>query len=113
MPISQLCTTASENDSIVHAIGGIEDHVHLLLEISRKMALSDLVKDIKVKATHWLLKKSQSFNCFEWQVGYGGFSISLPTVDVVKQYIMQQEEHHKVCTSISEWNEFVFHKGVI
>jgi REP element-mobilizing transposase RayT len=109
----QMCATASENESIVHAIGGVEDHVHLLLEISRKTALSDLVKDIKVKATHWLSTKCQSFNDFEWQGGYGGFTISLPTLDIVKQYIMRQEEHHKVITSTSEWNEFVFKKGVI
>lgn len=96
---------------IVHAIGGIEDHVHLLFEAPRNMALADVVKQIKVTTSSWLANQGSSWRDFEWQIGYGAFSISLPTLEAVKQYIMQQEEHHKSSSTTNEWNEFLIKKG--
>lgn len=95
---------------ITHSIGGIEDHVHLLIEISRTIALSDLVKEIKAATSHWMTMKDLSL---EWQTGYGAFSLSVPTLEIVKEYIIQQEEHHKHFDQSNEWNEFIMKKGLI
>lgn len=102
---------ASRADCIMHAIGGVEDHVHLLIEISRTTALSDLVREIKSAAICQL--RNHSFNDFDWQTGFSAFSISLPTIGAVKQYIAQQEEHHKQYTYADKLNEFILKKGVI
>ncbi len=108
----QMCKTAREIECTVHAVGGIEDHVHLLLEVSRKMPLSDVVRETKVRATHWLLNKTRAGDGFEWQSGYGAFTISLPAVPAVRAYILGQEEHHKASNSKSEWGDFVLRSGV-
>ena len=99
-----------ENKGIAHAIGGIEDHIHLLMEVPKDKALSDLVRDIKSAGTQLLIKENPSF---EWQTGLGAFSVSLPTLDRVKQYIQNQEEHHKSKTTLKEWNEFLTRKGLL
>ena len=89
---TELSRVICENKGNVYAIGGIEDHVHLLVEVPKDKALSDLVRDIKSAGTQLLIKKDP---LFEWQIGFGAFSISLPSLDIVKQYIQNQEEHHK------------------
>lgn len=109
---TEMANVVSKTGGICHSVGGIEDHVHLLIETSRNIALSDLINEIKVAASHWISLKGHTFQDFEWQIGYGAFSISLHTVEAVKQYIMQQEEHHKKATSNHEWNEFILNKGL-
>jgi putative transposase len=109
----KLSVIISEGGNVVHAIGGVEDHVHLLVDVSRNMQLSELVGSIKAKSTHWLSGKADTFRDFEWQAGFGGFSISSPTADAVKTYIAQQEEHHKQTSSAHEWNNFVLKKGLV
>lgn len=104
---------AYKKNCVVHAIGGVEDHVHLLIDVSRTIALSDLVQEIKGSASRWLSTNDRSFLDFDWQTGYGAFSISASTVGAVKQYIMQQEEHHKQSTYSVEWNEFLLKKGLM
>lgn len=105
--------TVSRQNSVVQAIGGVEDHIHLLIEISRNTSLSELVKEIKGAGLRWLLAKGSSFYDFEWQVGYGAFTISISAISAVKQYIMQQEEHHKISSYTTEWNELILKSGLI
>jgi REP element-mobilizing transposase RayT len=103
-----MSNAVASHGGVIHEIGGISDHVHLLLEIPKNRALSDLIREIKTSATHWLKMIDRSrFRDFEWQTGYGAYTTSLTTVDIVKGYIQQQEEHHRVKTFQEEWNEFV------
>jgi REP element-mobilizing transposase RayT len=87
--------------------------MHLLLEIPRAVALSDLMMTLKGATSHWIKSVEKKLDDFEWQVGYGAFSISYSTIDTVRQYILKQEEHHKATSYSNEWNEFVLKKGVI
>lgn len=105
---SEFARVIVENKGIPHAIGGIEDHVHLLMEVPKDKALSDLVKDLKSAASQILLRLNPFF---EWQTGFGAFSISFSTLEGVKQYIQNQEEHHKSKSVLNEWNEFLIGKG--
>jgi REP element-mobilizing transposase RayT len=109
----RISETACQHKCHVHAIGGIEDHMHLLLEIPRAVALSDLMMTLKGATSHWIKSVEKKLDDFEWQVGYGAFSISYSTIDTVRQYILKQEEHHKATSYSNEWNEFVLKKGVI
>ena len=103
--------TVVKTGGITHAIGGIEDHVHLLIDAPKNLALSDLIKKLKVSSTHWVSSKDLKIQNFEWQTGFGAFSISLPTLDAVKQYILQQEEHHKTTSAKDEWNKLLLKRG--
>lgn len=111
---NQMTDVVVNNRGIIHAIGGIEDHVHILLEMPKDKALSDLIRDVKTTATHWLKGQDRSrYNDFAWQVGYGAFTVSYSGVEGVKSYIQQQEIHHHKKTSKEEWDEFFMKRGAV
>lgn len=74
------------------AIGGVADHVHLLVSLKSKHRLDYFLRDLKADSSvrlHTELKKK-----FEWQKGYGAFSVSPSSIEGVKKYIANQEKHH-------------------
>lgn len=74
------------------AIGGIEDHIHLLIGLKSKHRLDYFLRDLKADSSGWVhreLKKQ-----FEWQKGYAAFAVSPSNVEGVKKYVLTQEEHH-------------------
>lgn len=95
----------------VHEIGGIEDHVHILMETPKGSSLSDLIREMKTASTHWLKSVSREYRQFEWQTGYGAFTISYSNLDVVRKYIQNQEEHHQQNTCKDEWENFFISKS--
>lgn len=76
-------------------IGGIENHVHLLVEISNLDNFTNLIKNTKSYSSSWVKKQFPIANNFAWQDGYGSFSVSYSQIDKVKTYIQNQKEHHK------------------
>ncbi len=76
------------------AIGGIEDHVHLLVGSKTSHRLDYFVRDLKADSSEWIHKEMQR-RLFAWQKGYGVFSVSPSNIDAVKRYILGQEKHHK------------------
>jgi len=74
------------------AIGGIEDHVHLLVELKPDMTVPKAVNLIKSNSSRWMKRKD---NRFSWQEGYSSFSVSASTIPVVKRYVLNQEVHHR------------------
>jgi len=84
-------------------IGGVEDHVHILIDAPRHVSLSDLMEDVKAKSSSFM---NRYYPGFAWQVGYGAFSIGIRAQDNVVKYIQNQEEHHKTVSLASEWNQF-------
>ena len=79
----------------VIAINGIANHVHLLFVLSRNHSLSKIVGRLKKGTTDWVKKQSDEFSYFAWQAGYGAFSVSYSDIGQVKQYIRNQQNHHK------------------
>jgi len=86
-------------------INGVEDHVHVLCNLSRKLAIMNLVEAIKTEPSKWLKTKGPQFAEFHWQAGYGVFSVSQSNVEAVKTYIANQEEHHKKTTFQDEFRK--------
>jgi REP element-mobilizing transposase RayT len=76
-------------------VGGVEDHVHSLCALARTCSPADMVKEIKRGSSLWIKSKSAPLEEFSWQNGYGIFSIGSSQVAVVKEYIENQEEHHR------------------
>ena len=89
------------------AIGGVEDHVHILCLLSKSIALSELVGKVKANSSKWMKKKGEQYDDFYWQKGYGGFSVNPLETDVVVKYIQSQEEHHKKRTFQEEYRLFL------
>lgn len=82
-----------EHDSQVIKINNMSDHIHILINQSKKHDISTLIKHVKQSSSKWLKTKTNSR--FSWQRGYSAFSISQSNLDVVTQYIENQEEHHR------------------
>ena len=74
------------------AIGGMEDHIHLLVSLSSEMSTARVVNLIKSNSSKWLRDKNRDF---AWQKGYAAFSVSASALDSVAKYINTQPEHHK------------------
>ena len=87
-----------ENESIPILINGTEDHVHVLCIMSKNIALSKLTEQIKRHSSRWIKTLSSHYRQFSWQGGYAGFSVSKSLLGKTKNYIMNQEEHHKRMT---------------
>lgn len=77
------------------AIGGVANHVHILLNIKPNIALSDLVRDIKANSSRFVNEKRLVKGKFSWQDGFGAFSYSISQLDDVIRYIQNQEDHHR------------------
>jgi putative transposase len=76
------------------AIGGVEDHVHILLSLPSTVPIALAIREIKSASSHWL-HESCLIPHFEWQTGYGAFSIGWTQVESTKAYIARQNEHHR------------------
>jgi REP element-mobilizing transposase RayT len=95
----------------VHAINGIEDHIHLLVEIRPDIAVSDFIKDVKV-ASSIFIKKNKLFPKFsKWQVGYSAFTRPYESKERLITYINNQEEHHKRISFYDEYNVILRKNG--
>ena len=87
-----LATIFRACDSPALLVGGDCDHIHALFALSRTWAIADVVKEVKASSSKWMKSKVGEF---QWQAGYGAFSIGQSGVVGVKQYIAQQKEHHR------------------
>ena len=82
-------------DSLPIKVGGVEDHVHILCRLSKNIAVSELLRDLKRESSKWIKTTSPELNSFHWQNGYGAFSISPSHVDELCRYISNQSIHHQ------------------
>jgi putative transposase len=83
--------------------GGIDDHIHHLIRLSRTITQADWIKEIKRASSLWIKQREPRLCKFSWQAGYGMFSVNPSDLDSVRRYIASQEEHHR---KISFQDEF-------
>jgi len=88
-----LCGIARNHESPVLVIGGMPDHVHLLISQSKNIALADLMMHLKKDSSKWM--KTKGIAEFAWQEGYGAFTIGESQVEALTRYIQTQAEHHR------------------
>lgn len=81
-------------DGVAGAVGGMHDHVHVLMGLKASHCLADVMRVLKSDSSKWL-KQDKGIQNFAWQEGYGAFTVSAPDLEKVKQYVLQQEEHHR------------------
>jgi REP element-mobilizing transposase RayT len=76
------------------AVGGTEDHVHILLSLPSSVPIAKAMREIKSASSLWMHQTGQRRD-FEWQEGYGAFSIGMAQTNATVTYIARQEEHHR------------------
>jgi REP element-mobilizing transposase RayT len=76
-------------------VGGVEDHIHMLARQARTIALAEWIKEVKRITSTWVKTLGPRFREFQWQAGYGGFSVSQSQTDELIRYIQEQSQHHQ------------------
>lgn len=85
----------SNHEQKLIAIGGISDHLHILVGLKTNCDVSKLVQEIKANSSCWINKKGFVRGRFYWQEGFGAFSYSRSQLDNVIRYIQNQDKHHQ------------------
>ena len=94
-------------DCIPLQVGGTKDHIHILCMLSKKITQIKLMEEVKKSSSKWIKKIAPKYHSFYWQDGYGIFSVNPSEVDIVVNYIKNQEEHHKQRTFKEEYLAFL------
>ena len=93
-------------------VGGVEDHVHLLVRLGKTIEISTLIREIKKESSKWVKTEASDLTAFQWQSGYGAFSISPSHIDALIEYIKNQDEHHHKETFQEEFRRLCQKYGV-
>lgn len=86
---------------------GTEDHVHFLISLARTISVADLVEEVKKSSSSWIKTKGPEFEAFQWQTGYGAFSIGASGKKPLLAYIAGQKEHHKKVSFQDEFRKLL------
>ncbi len=92
---SYLAGTCNKLECYPIKVGGYTNHVHVLCNLSKKMALVKLMEELKSHSSKWIKTKGDKYSNFYWQDGYGAFSVNPREVEIVVKYIENQKEHHR------------------
>ena len=99
--LDRLCRN---HDCLALAVGGVDDHVHLLVGLRPALAVSDLVRVLKVSTSPFIARRL-GVDGFAWQAGYGVFSVGDADLERIAHYIRNQPEHHAIGTITAEWEQ--------
>ena len=88
-------------------IGGVSDHVHLLLSMPSTLAIAKGVQILKANSSKWIHETFPRLRSFAWQEGYGAFSIGQSGIADTTAYIGKQEEHHRKRTFRDEFESIL------
>jgi len=98
--------------SVLYRIGGMPDHVHILMDLHPSLSLSDFIRELKTATNGWLKEHHQEFPLFiGWGEGYAAFSYSLSEKDAIINYIINQKEHHQTISFADEYRQFIAANG--
>jgi REP element-mobilizing transposase RayT len=117
--------TATLHEDLVAYVGGIlrelggalraanarPDHVHLLCSLPPALATADALRVVKTNSSRWV-HRTRNYRAFDWQTGYGAFSVSESLAPTVVRYIRDQEKHHRKMTFQEEFITFLWRNGI-
>ena len=107
-----LATVARKVDCECFRVGGVADHVHLAVRLSRTLTMAKLIEELKTSSSKWLKIQSPALASFAWQRGYGAFSVGPSDLNALLHYIDTQEEHHRARTFQDEYRAFLTKYGI-
>lgn len=97
--------TIRKQGGIALAINGMADHVHILVKLRPDKSVSGVIRDLKANSSGWMKEVFPDLKEFSWQNGYGAFTVSASQIEKVREYIANQERHHRKIGSFRD--EFV------
>lgn len=98
-------------DAVPLAVGGVSDHVHVLVSLLPTHKISEFVRDVKRQSSAWVHSEIGVAE-FQWQEGYGAFTVSKSALEDVRDYILGQEDHHRTRTFREEYVALLKKHGV-
>jgi REP element-mobilizing transposase RayT len=93
-------------------VNSVEDHIHILFQMSRTKSIASIVEEVKTTSSKWIKTKGERFEMFRWQIGYGAFAVSKSRVASVVSYIQRQREHHPRETYDCEYIQLLQSHGI-
>jgi REP element-mobilizing transposase RayT len=102
-----LATIMKAYESPAQIVGGTADHVHILCGLSRSATVAKLIGEAKRSSSKWIKTKGGDLELFQWQNGYGVFSVSYAKITEVREYISNQMNHHKKMSFQEEYRLFL------
>ena len=110
-----ILNNAAQKGIFIDFINGYSDHCHCLLSLKSTQSIDDCIQQIKGESSRWIneknLLKGTDYSHFDWQEEYYGISISPHEINNVREYIKNQESHHKIQSFNEEYNEFMNSHG--
>ena len=103
---------ARENKMKALSIGGVEDHVHALVSLPSTLSVAKAVQLLKGNSSKWIHQTFSNQRLFEWQEGYGAFSIAVSGIEDTVRYIQSQREHHQAHSFEDELIVFLDKHGI-
>ena len=97
-----IATRCDSMNCVAIAVGGVEDHVHVLVGLHPSVAVADLTRDLKATSSTFM-RRTYGQPKFEWQEGYGAFSLRDTELEVTRRNIRDQSAHHAAGDVIDEW----------
>ena len=98
---------AAPRGIFVDTVNGYHDHCHCLISMGPDQPMSKVMQLIKGESSYWINKQNLTSRRFEWQTEYFAISVSESIVGKVRDYIRNQEEHHKAIPYQQEYNQFI------
>lgn len=102
-----LATLCRDSGADAYRVGGVSDHVHIACSLPRTLTVSKLIETIKKNSSKWIKQQDHQCEKFQWQAGYGAFSVDPSKLDLLVKYIESQPEHHRVVSFKDEYRRFL------
>ena len=105
---SYIISKADELETIIHAINGTENHIHIVASIPPKISISEFVQKVKGSSTHYINNVFSPQDMFGWQRGYGIFSLGRKQLEQAVIYVKNKKEHHsldRIIQSLEDFNQ--------
>ncbi len=96
---------------VSEAVGGVSDHIHILASLKATHCLAEVVRDIKKGSSIWIHNEINN-RWFDWQDGYGAFTVCSSEIGAVRRYIQEQKEHHRKVTFQEEYLRILRQSGL-
>ena len=100
-----LADKCREHKCIPVVIGGVDNHVHLLVKVYSTIAVADLVKELKGASSHLITHEVTPGEFFKWQGSYGAISVNPAETAIVEEYIRKQKQHHREKNLRPDWEK--------
>ena len=105
--LAHIKTNSKLKNIFIDTLNCVEDHIHLLISLGTEQTISKVAMLLKGESSFWVNKQKIIDLKFEWQDEYIALSVSESAIDKVREYILNQEEHHKKSTFMQEYDSFL------